>query len=218
MDVLRRYRSLNLPETIPVQAYRTAGVPEGMVGRTVAALKFLGLLNDADEPTDEWRALCAVEESSFPAQLEHSVRAAYADIFKVIDPRTDTWERVKSAFQPYSPKSQIDQMVTLFLRLCAEAGIATLETPKVRRTKAQQQNGGTRPLRQARPVTATPSSVSTLPANGHTPESPDAPDYSPVAAVVRRLPSSGKWTPDQRDRWLAAITATVDLVVEAVEA
>jgi len=138
MDVLHRYRHRNLPDLLDVTAMRTAGVPEGMVGRTHAALRFLGLLTDANEPTDDWRQLADADETSFPAALGAAVRMAYRDIFALVDPASDGQERVKSAFQPFQPKSQIDRMVTLFLGLCAESGMPTKDAPKRRATKAQQ--------------------------------------------------------------------------------
>lgn len=120
---------------------RTAGVPEGMVSRTLAALRFLGLLTEANEPTAEWRALTDVSPETFPQLLAGLVRAAYADVFALVDPAVDSQERVRSAFQQFQPKSQIDRMVSLFLALCNEAGIPTRDAPKRRPTKAQQSDG-----------------------------------------------------------------------------
>ncbi|MBI2764314.1 MAG: DUF5343 domain-containing protein [Chloroflexi bacterium] len=137
-DLLRRYRNRNLPDTMTQDTLRVAGVPEGMISRTVAAFRFLGLLNEANEPTDEWRALNDMDDSNYPDMLARILRAAYAETFAEIDPTTDPQPRIRSHFQKYQPKSQIDRMVTLFLALCAEAGIPTLDTPKQRVTKNQQ--------------------------------------------------------------------------------
>lgn len=138
LDVLARYRQRNLPEAFDLTAMRTAGVPDGMIGRTLSALRFLGLLNEANEPTAEWRALADVDDNGFPQLLGSLVRAAYSDVFALIDPASDTQDRVRSAFQQFQPKSQIDRMVTLFLALCQEAGIPTRDAPKRRPTRAQQ--------------------------------------------------------------------------------
>jgi hypothetical protein len=148
MDVLQRYRSLDLPGKFEPTDLSTAGVPEGNHGRTVFALKFIGLLNGADEPTQEWRALCDAGEDEFRAQLGALVRAAYADVFARVNPETDNQERVAQAFQPYTPKSQIERMVAFFLGMCREGGIPTLDAPKRRPTKAQSQ----RSLGSARPA------------------------------------------------------------------
>lgn len=147
LDVLDRYRNRNLPEVLDLAAMRTAGVPEGMVGRTLAALRFLGLLTEANEPTAEWRALTDVSPDVFPQLLAGLVRAAYADVFALVDPSTDGQERIRSAFQQFQPKSQIDRMVSLFLALCNEAGIPTKDAPKRRPTKAQQLDDAKKPPR-----------------------------------------------------------------------
>jgi Family of unknown function (DUF5343) len=144
MDVLQRYRKKNFPETIDSNAMKAAGVPEGMIGRTLGALRFLGLLTPANEPTDEWRALSNLDDAAFREFLGKIVRAAFRDVFALFDPETDGQDRIRNFFQQYQPKSQIDRMVTLFLGLCAESGIPTRDTPKRRPTKAQTDAGAKR--------------------------------------------------------------------------
>jgi hypothetical protein len=39
-------------------------------------------------------------------------------------------------------------------------------------------------------------------------------DYSLLAATIQLLPASRKWTQVERDRWLAALAANVDLMLE----
>ncbi|MCO5202267.1 MAG: DUF5343 domain-containing protein [Chloroflexi bacterium] len=80
-----------------------------MIGRSLAAFRFLGLLAEANEPTDEWRALSDVHDDAYPEMLERIVRAAYSDIFVDIDPPADGQERIRAAFQKFQPKSQIRQ-------------------------------------------------------------------------------------------------------------
>jgi hypothetical protein len=144
-DLLRRYRNRNLPETIGQETLSLAGVPEGMISRTLVTFKFLGLLNEASEPTELWKALNDVDEGSYPEMLSRIIRAAYADTFEHIDPSTDSQDRIRAFFQQYQPKSQIDRMVTLFLALCADADIPTVDTPKRRATKVQQESDQRKP-------------------------------------------------------------------------
>lgn len=157
MDVLMRFRNRNLPETLDAPALRVAGVPEGMMSRTLAALRFLGLLNEANEPTDEWRALSDVDDQAFPEFLGRLVRAAYSEVFAMVDPAMDGQDRIRNMFQQYQPKSQIDRMVTLFLGLCGEAGIPTRDAPKRRPTNAQKKDEAiaTKP-RGSQPLKALP--------------------------------------------------------------
>lgn len=108
-DLLHRYRHRNLPETVGQDTLRIAQVPEGMIGRSLAAFRFLGLLAEANEPTDEWRALSDVHDDAYPQMLGRIVRAAYSDIFVDIDPPADGQERIRAAFQKFQPKSQIRQ-------------------------------------------------------------------------------------------------------------
>lgn len=84
-----------------------------MIGRSLAAFRFLGLLAEANEPTDEWRALSDVHDDAYPQMLGRIVRAAYSDIFVDIDPPADGQERIRAAFQKFQPKSQIDRMASL---------------------------------------------------------------------------------------------------------
>src|SRR3954447_670157 len=81
IETLRRYRSLNLPATLELTDLITAGVPEGNVSRTLVALKFLGLVNEANEPTDWWRRLCAATDEEYRAQLADLLRKAFAEVF-----------------------------------------------------------------------------------------------------------------------------------------
>jgi len=39
------------------------------------------------------------------------------------------------------------------------------------------------------------------------------PEYDVVRSVLRALPARGRWTADERRRWLAAMTAAIDFVI-----
>lgn len=41
-------------------------------------------------------------------------------------------------------------------------------------------------------------------------------DYRPITATLQLLPRSRRWTRDERQRWLAMMTAVIDLMVEEV--
>ena len=137
MSIISRFRSMNLPGTLPPHALIAAGVPEGNVSRTLDALQFLGLLNKANEPTDKWHALADATPEEFPGLLGRLVQAAYADSLEYVDPSTDPYPRIEAAFQRFNPKSQHKRMATLMLALFDAAGMEVLDRPKRRPTKAE---------------------------------------------------------------------------------
>jgi Family of unknown function (DUF5343) len=212
MDVLRRYRRLNLPTTaLSANDLSVAGVPAGALGRTFGALQFLGLIDADKEITDSWRTLSAADDEEFKEHLGSIVRNAYADIFTRVQPETDSQSTVLQAFQRYEPKSQISRMATLFLALCRESGIPTLDTPKQRPTRVQT----TGRARGAQPSNARSGAAAkqSKPKIAAPPASDDHADYAVITALVHRLPKTGQWTRAERDKWIAAITAVTDMVV-----
>ena len=38
-------------------------------------------------------------------------------------------------------------------------------------------------------------------------------DYGVIVALIHELPKEGGWSKPQRDRWLAAMTAAIDLMI-----
>lgn len=38
-------------------------------------------------------------------------------------------------------------------------------------------------------------------------------DYRPISAMIQELPKDRRWSKDQRDRWMRAMTAVVDLLI-----
>ena len=220
-DVLRRYRAVNLPQVISPTDLSVAGVPENVYHRVTFALKFLGMVTDKGQPTQEWKTLCAATDEDYVTQLAAMVRHAYAEVFQRVNPATDPQEIVRQAFQPYTPKSQIDRMVTFFLTMCAEAGIATVDAPKNRPTRRQSQSTKAAPTngRQTpKPAVSTTTALAPTPPPAVTPPALSLqPDYGVIAAIMGRLPSNHRWTEAQRKRWVAAVEAAVDLVVDVVE-
>lgn len=121
-----------MPSGITRDLLKSIGISENIIPRLFATLRFLGLITDKYEPTDVLRGLAGSTEDEFRQLLEKTVRAAYADDFYHIDPSQDTQERIMNAFQRYTPRSQHSRQVMLFLGLCREAGIATLDVPRKR--------------------------------------------------------------------------------------
>jgi hypothetical protein len=42
------------------------------------------------------------------------------------------------------------------------------------------------------------------------------PDYGLLNGLLKQLPPDGKWTKARRDKWIQAMTASVDLLVDVV--
>jgi hypothetical protein len=218
-DVLQRYRSKNLPQRLETADILTAGVPEGNISRTRAALRFLGLIAEDETPTDEWRALCAAPDDEYRAQLADLLRKAYADVFGRIDPATGTQGRIVQAFQPFEPRSQIIRMVTFFLGMCVEAGIEPREPTRRRMTKNQAASvGAARARPTPRPASAAQSREAVIqpippPAavvREGTP-SPKPALHLVIAALLTDLESIGpEWTKVDRDRWFKTFEMNLD--------
>jgi len=133
LAVLERFRSRNLPETVNADFLQASGVPKGTVSRTMQALEFLELIDEAGAPTDKLKALVRSNEEEYRNLLEQVVRNAYREDFLRIDPSQNLQPAILNAFHRYEPASQQKRMITLFLQLCHEAGITVLDTPRQRR-------------------------------------------------------------------------------------
>ena len=129
---LHRLRRMNMPSVITRDLLKSIGISENIVPRVFATLRFLDLITDSSEPTDVLRGLAGSTEDEYRQLLEKTIRRAYADEFERVDPGVDTQERVMNAFQRYTPRSQHNRQVMLFLGLCREAWIPTLDVPRRR--------------------------------------------------------------------------------------
>jgi hypothetical protein len=130
--VLQRCRSRNLPDRLDNDFIRLAGVPEVVLSRAGSALRFLGFIDEDDQPTDTLRALAAAPDEQYREILAGALRSAYETDFARIDPARDTQKQIIDAFRPYQPRSQTTRMVMLFLGLCREAGMEVKEAPRER--------------------------------------------------------------------------------------
>lgn len=153
--VLQRLRSRNLPERVDAEYLRDAGVSEGTVGRTLSAMRFLGLINDEAAPTQALRSIHTATDEEYQSILGGLVREAYAEVFNVIDPAEDSQDRILNVFRRYTPASQRSRMVIFFLGMCREAGIPTLDVPRQRSMQGPRATTraatGTPPISQSRP-------------------------------------------------------------------
>lgn len=212
MGLIARYRDKSLPsEPFTPGLLVELSIPAGNSHRTLRALEFLGLLDEAGEPTQLWRQLSAASDNEFPTVLEGIVRSAYKEVFDHIDPAKDSQLVVGNFFRKYEPKAQRDRMVTLFLSLCREAAIPIVDAPRKRSSKAAPLSTlpriGRPPVRMTpTPPPSTPPTDLVVPTTTH----------PLITGLFKELPA--EWTSEERARWLAAVPTVVDLIVKVKKA
>jgi len=209
LTVIRRLRERGLPERLGLGELQTIGIPAGNAPRTLAALRFLGLVDEDGQRTQALERLDRATTEEYPQVLAEIVRAAYTPVFTIVDPAQDSDIALHDAFRPYEPKRQRPRMITLFLGLCREAGIVPGGPParraRTRRTQVIKPEG----IRSAEKL-GRPEVKQEEPA----PTDSGGADYRLLAALMQQLPKDGKWSKARRDRWIQAISASVDLLVE----
>lgn len=142
LTVVRRLRERGIPVPVTKDAMTLLGIPEGNAPRTLQALKLLGLVAEDGDLTPAAERLRRVSEEEYPELLAEIIRDAYAPVFAVVDPVTDTEVRISDAFRQFDPATQRGRMVTLFLGLCAEAGMAVERPPRAMRAARSQPRSG----------------------------------------------------------------------------
>jgi len=201
--VLQRLRSRNLPDRVDAEYLRDAGVSEGTVGRTLFALRFLGLITEENEPTQALRAIHTATDEEYQSTLGGLIRDAYADVFNVLDPAEDGQERILNVFRRYTPASQRKRMVIFFLGICREAGIPTLDVPRQRSMREPGTSRAptprrqpTRPRRRQEEISFTPSEI-----------------HPALEGLIRSLPAPGTALSEQRrEQWLTMARGTLDFI------
>lgn len=211
LDIFTRFRDTGLPEPLTFEGLERIGVPPTMTSPAFRALRFLGLVDDGGHRLPEFERLRRASSAEYQDTLAEIIRRSYVEVFNIVDPGQDSYERVHDAFRGFDPASQRKKMVRLFLGLCEEANIAPPQ-PKRRRTS--------RTSRRTQ-IDANPTEV-LVPPPAPSPQSPPVADMQPksndlIDAIVAQLPDDGKWNKLRRDRWLAAMTSAVDLLIETVD-
>jgi hypothetical protein len=143
LAVVKRLHDRGIPEPVTPDSLTVLSIPPGNAPRTLQALRFLGIVAEDGLLLPAAERLRRASSDEYPETLAEIIREAYAPIFKVVDPATDTEVRVADAFRQYDPAAQRSRMVTLFLGLCAEAGIAT-DRPKRKATPGRPKRDAAR--------------------------------------------------------------------------
>jgi hypothetical protein len=148
LTVIRRLRERGVPVPVTKDALTVLGIPEGNAPRTLQSLKLLGIVAGDGGLTPAAERLRRASTEEYPETLAEIVREAYAPVFAVVDPAVDTEVRIGDAFRQFDPSTQRGRMVTLFLGLCAEAGISSERPEKAPRAPRSSRSAGPRKLRR----------------------------------------------------------------------
>jgi hypothetical protein len=210
MRVIRRFRERSLPDAITRKTLPTLGIAEGNADRVEKALLFLGLIDEGGHRTQSFERLGKASTDEYPEVLAEVVRAAYAAILTIVNPGQDTDIAINDAFRPYEPSGQRARMVSLFIGLCKEALI--IEGGPLKRQPKAKQTGGS-PKIGVRPKLEQPGDVPQP--RREQDDQVAGIDLRLLSALFQQLPKEGRWTKARREKWLQAVTATVDLLIEA---
>jgi hypothetical protein len=217
IQVLDGYRDRGLTTPFNASVLERAGVPPSLAPRTLHSLRDLDLIDEEGNPTDSMKALSTAGSEEYPQRLAAHLRSVYEEVFQFTEPRDDPPSKVRDAFRVYTPRGQQTRMVTLFLGLCAAAGLVD-EAPPQRRTgsrqgqTAQAQSGrgssGKAVKRPAAPPPAAPDEMVPSPA-------PQTGQHPFIRGLIQTLPEVGtEWPIADRKKWANAALAAFDVIYE----
>jgi hypothetical protein len=204
LEIIQRHRDKGLPPVVDSAVLERSGISHSLVPRTLQALETLDLIGADGRPTSIFESIRLAPESDYQIRLAEWLSTAYADALAFVDPATATENQIRDAFRHYKPVGQQSRMATLFLGLYAAAGVS-----------ADRQ----RAKRQRSEKSATPNSPSIgAPAvkRGHPQQERQLVLESnlpaPVGGLLTKLPRQGNgWTRQQRDKFMTAFGAVLDL-------
>lgn len=157
IGLLEKNRSTGLPSLIDKSALSRLGISESLLDRTFQALIVLDLIDESGTPTEVLKGFRVAPEAEYTTRLAEWLNHAYSDIVQFSDPYQGDEVQVRDAFRTYSPQSQIDRMVSLFIGLYRLAGVWPEVTKKVSPKNTPKATQATKPRTPKRTKTASPS-------------------------------------------------------------
>jgi len=224
LTVIHQVRDRGLKEPVNMQLITLAGVAEGNSSRTIQALRFLDLIDEEGYLTENFKVLRNATSDEYPSVLGNILKEAYSSVFMVLDPATANDDQLLNAFRFYEPRAQRQRMISLFKGLCREAQLITGSSEAPRRTRITPASKSSASSSNGRKA-----SVTERPAPLIVPDFPPVPsqmqpllpssiaqDYALLMNLLQQLPKGAEkqWSSAKRERWIQAVTASVDLLIE----
>lgn len=209
LTILGRIRKGWVPSQVDKGEMERVSITPSNASRTIAALEYLGLINENGKPTDSWKAIATSTTNDYPKVLEGILRNSYPSIFELHpNPAEATDIEIANAFAKSEPLNQRARMTSLFRGLCQEAGLIEGESvTKERKTQSKQANFNGDSKSEKQKTIYNPSF------------NPSLRWYNDLETLMGRLPNpeNPKWTKAERERWLAALQSMLDLLIETEE-
>jgi len=220
--LIRRRREKGLPEVLNSEKLAQLGISEGNISRILQALRFLNLIDEDGHQTEWFSRIARAKEQEYQGILAEIIKGAYHDVFTIIDdPNLATDIELNDAFRFYQPQSQRSRMILLFRGLCQEAGLIAGGPPTTRKrarttTPSKPLSSSSSGAKKAQPKEAfqsepyqSPSQQASQPVSNQ--------DFALIRGLVGELPGERQWTSQDREKWLNALTAMVDLLIKIVD-
>ena len=110
------------PSPINIELFKKLDMAKGKEGLAVQALKFIGIIDDAGIPTDDFDNL----KKDYQSTLKRLIQASYSELFGLIPPKLANQARLVKFFG--EPVETAEYQAKLFVWFCKQAGI---ELPNV---------------------------------------------------------------------------------------
>ncbi len=127
-EFFNKLKFVAAPSHLDAKEIEEYGIPKYWSYHLLSTLKFLNLVEKNGKTTPALQSL-QMRGEEFKKNLEEVVRNAYAELFSKVDPARDSRANIMNFFMKHygmSP-SGAEKATTLFLDLCGEAGIPTLQ-------------------------------------------------------------------------------------------